>query len=96
MAAEPGSRQPAPLSVAQRLALAFLKLYKIVLSPLFAGSCRFVPSCSEYASEAVTVHGALKGSWLAVCRLSRCHPWGSSGLDQVPGRSRRVQSTRMF
>jgi putative membrane protein insertion efficiency factor len=96
MATEPGSRQPAPLSAAQHSALAFLKLYKIVLSPLFAGSCRFVPSCSDYASEAVTVHGALKGSWLAVCRLSRCHPWGSSGLDQVPGRPTRVQSTRMF
>jgi putative membrane protein insertion efficiency factor len=96
MAAELGSRQTAQLSIAQVSALAILRLYKITISPLFAGSCRFVPSCSEYAREALTIHGVLRGSWLALRRLSRCQPLGSSGLDQVPVRSARVQSTRMF
>ena len=49
--------------------------------------CRFVPSCSTYALEALQEHGALRGSWLSVRRLSRCHPWGSSGYDPVPHRS---------
>ena len=78
------------LSGAQRVLLALLTGYKILLSPLFAGSCRFLPSCSDYAREAVVRHGAVKGAWLAARRLSRCHPLGSSGLDPVPGRSPRV------
>ena len=58
--------------------------YKFTLSPLFTGSCRFVPSCSSYACEAVARHGALKGGWLAIRRLARCHPLCKGGLDQVP------------
>ena len=96
MAAEPLLADGGRLSMAQRGALAVLTAYKILLSPLFAGSCRFLPSCSDYAREAVTIHGALKGSWLAARRLSRCHPLGSSGFDPVPGRSSRMSSTRMF
>jgi putative membrane protein insertion efficiency factor len=95
MLAEPVSSRVERLSVPQRSALALLTLYKVLLSPLFSGSCRFLPSCSDYAREAVTMHGAVKGTWLAVRRLSRCHPLGSSGFDPVPGRSRRV-STRMY
>jgi putative membrane protein insertion efficiency factor len=90
MAAEPGSPMPERLSAAQRSALGLLAVYKILLSPLFTGSCRFLPSCSDYAREAVTVHGAVKGVWLAARRLSRCHPLGSSGPDPVPGRSTRM------
>jgi len=78
------------LSAAQRVLLALLTLYKGLLSPLFAGSCRFVPSCSEYARDAVTEHGALKGSWLAARRLARCHPAGSCGFDPVPQRAPRA------
>ena len=78
------------LSVPQHLALGLLTLYKIILSPLFTGSCRFLPSCSEYAREAVIRYGAVRGSWLALRRLSRCHPFGSSGLDPVPDRTPRV------
>jgi len=74
----------------QSLALAVLRLYKILISPFFAGSCRFVPSCSDYARDAVVEHGVLQGSWLAFRRLSRCHPLGSSGLDPVPRRVPRV------
>lgn len=78
---------PSPLgglNLGQRAALALLRLYKIIISPLFAGSCRFLPSCSDYAAEAVARFGVLKGSWLAARRLSRCHPFGSHGLDPVP------------
>ncbi|MCY4599148.1 MAG: membrane protein insertion efficiency factor YidD [Acidobacteria bacterium] len=65
-------------------ALAAIAAYKTLFSPLFTGSCRFVPSCSTYAREAVLVHGALRGGWLAARRLARCHPLCAGGLDQVP------------
>lgn len=64
--------------------LAAISAYRILLSPLFAGSCRFVPSCSEYAREAISRHGTLRGGWLAARRLARCHPLCDGGLDQVP------------
>jgi putative membrane protein insertion efficiency factor len=69
-----------------RLLLVALRAYKVVISPLFAGSCRFVPSCSDYARDAVLQYGAVKGSWLAVRRLARCHPLAAAGYDPVPGR----------
>jgi putative membrane protein insertion efficiency factor len=59
-------------------------LYKLLVSPLLPPRCRFLPTCSDYALEAVARHGALKGSWLAARRLLRCHPWGGSGYDPVP------------
>jgi putative membrane protein insertion efficiency factor len=64
--------------------LACIRAYQVALSPMYAGSCRYVPSCSQYASEAVQKFGAGRGSWLAVRRLMRCHPFGSSGIDPVP------------
>ena len=67
-----------------RVALGLIAAYKILLSPLFTGSCRFVPSCSTYARDALLLHGALKGGWLALRRLARCHPLCAGGLDQVP------------
>jgi putative membrane protein insertion efficiency factor len=76
------------LSPAQHGVLKLLRAYKILISPLFAGSCRFLPSCSDYAAESVARHGVLRGSWLAVRRLARCHPLGGHGLDPVPGRWR--------
>ena len=72
------------LNRAQRLVLTLIRGYQLMLAPMYAGSCRFVPSCSHYAAEAVSAHGALRGSFLAVRRLARCHPLGGSGLDQVP------------
>ena len=80
---------PADLSLAQRGALRLLRLYKILVSPMFAGSCRFLPSCSDYAAEAVTRYGVARGSLLAARRLARCHPLGSHGLDPVPDGRRR-------
>jgi uncharacterized protein len=61
-----------------------LGAYKALLSPLFAGSCRFTPSCSEYMAEAIERHGWLRGSWLGFRRLARCRPFGAWGFDPVP------------
>lgn len=61
-----------------------IRLYQLLLSPLLPASCRFTPSCSAYAMEAVAVHGPLKGSWLGAKRICRCHPWGGHGYDPVP------------
>lgn len=61
-----------------------VKLYQVMISPLLPPSCRYYPSCSAYAIEALERHGALRGGWLTLCRLARCHPWGGSGLDPVP------------
>lgn len=58
--------------------------YRLSISPLLPPSCRFTPTCSEYAIEALRRHGPFKGSWLALRRISRCHPWGGSGYDPVP------------
>lgn len=76
------------LSVAQRVALAAIRLYKLLISPMFTGSCRFMPSCSDYAREAIVRFGVIRGSLLAVRRLGRCHPLGSHGFDPVPARER--------
>ena len=61
-----------------------IKIYQILLSPLIGPSCRFNPTCSHYAIQAITKYGALKGSYLALKRIIRCHPWGESGNDPVP------------
>ncbi len=62
-----------------------IRAYQLVIIPLMpAGGCRFHPSCSHYADEAITHHGALRGGWLAIKRILRCHPWGDAGVDPVP------------
>ena len=66
------------------LLIGFLKLYRLLISPLYGEVCRYYPSCSAYALEAVQVHGSIKGSWLAMRRLARCHPWAPGGVDKVP------------
>ncbi len=75
-----------PLSMLQRGVLGLLRVYKGLFSPMYAGSCRYVPSCSDYAAEAVARFGVLHGTWLAVRRLARCNPLGGHGLDPVPHR----------
>jgi putative membrane protein insertion efficiency factor len=69
------------------LLIGFLKAYRALISPLYGQVCRYHPSCSAYALEAVTEHGALRGVWLAVRRLTRCHPWAAGGYDPVPPRA---------
>ncbi len=67
--------------------IGLLKVYRALISPLYGEVCRYYPSCSAYALEAVQVHGSIKGSWLAVRRLARCHPWAPGGVDKVPPKS---------
>lgn len=76
------------------LLLGLIRAYQLLLSPLLPPACRFTPSCSAYAAEAVAVHGALRGTWLAVRRLLKCAPWHPGGYDPVPPapRSRRPVS----
>ena len=62
-----------------------IHLYRYLIAPLLRPSCRYLPTCSEYALEALARHGAMAGGWLALKRLLSCHPWGGSGHDPVPG-----------
>ena len=64
--------------------IALIRLYRYAISPLLGRSCRFDPSCSEYAIEALQRHGLLSGIWLATRRVARCHPWHPGGFDPVP------------
>lgn len=62
-----------------------VKAYRLLLSPWIGNACRFQPTCSVYALEAIARHGALKGGWMAAWRILRCNPWGGTGYDPVPG-----------
>jgi hypothetical protein len=64
--------------------LGLVWLYRLAVSPWLGNNCRYEPSCSEYAMDALRLHGAFRGGWLAVRRIGRCHPWGGSGYDPVP------------
>lgn len=64
--------------------VALIKLYQWIISPVLGPSCRYTPTCSNYALEAFKKHGLFKGGWLAIKRISRCHPWGGHGDDPVP------------
>lgn len=73
---------------------ALIRAYQLLLSPFLGGACRYYPSCSHYAMEALARHGAGRGGWLALRRLARCHPFGGHGFDPVPdapGRGRRAE-----
>ncbi len=72
------------------LLIGFLKAYRAIISPLYGQVCKFYPSCSAYALESIQTHGSLKGSWLAMKRLGRCHPWSQGGIDPVPPKTHRV------
>jgi uncharacterized protein len=68
----------------KKLILVFIRFYQFTLSALIGRTCRFLPTCSDYATEAVEKHGVICGGQLALRRISRCHPWGTSGFDPVP------------
>ena len=73
------------------LLIAPIRFYRYFLSPWVGHQCRFTPTCSAYAIEAIQTHGAGKGLWLAMCRLGRCHPWTSGGYDPVPESDRPLR-----
>ena len=64
--------------------LGLVWIYRLLISPWLGNNCRFSPSCSQYTMDALRLHGAFRGSWLAAKRIGRCHPWGGSGYDPVP------------
>ena len=75
------------LTDVNRVVIFFIRGYRLLISPMFPPSCRYLPTCSEYAIDALTTHGLWRGGWLALRRLGRCHPWGGSGYDPVPRNS---------
>jgi putative membrane protein insertion efficiency factor len=81
-----GGGTDSQVSIAARALIAPIAGYRRFISPLLGPRCRFYPSCSQYALEALRVHGAARGLWLTVCRLARCHPFNPGGYDPVPGR----------
>jgi uncharacterized protein len=68
---------------------ATIRGYQLLVAPVLPPACRYLPSCSHYADEAIARHGPVRGSWLALRRMCRCHPWGGSGYDPVPESPRR-------
>ena len=68
----------------KKILVSFVRFYQLTISSLMGHCCRFQPTCSEYARQAIQTHGPIKGSWLALKRLLKCHPWGKSGYDPVP------------
>ncbi len=74
------------MSIVARALIALIRLYQVTLSPLVGRHCRFHPTCSGYALDAVRTHGALRGGALALRRIARCHPWSPGGVDPVPPR----------
>src|SRR4051794_31059766 len=78
------SKAAAHMKIVSSAAIALLEAYQYVLPPLLGRNCRFFPSCSEYAVEAIGRHGLMRGSWLSMRRILRCHPWHPGGYDPVP------------
>lgn len=74
---------------AREVCVAPIRFYRLFISPLLPPACRFYPTCSAYALEAILRHGPIKGGWLAFKRLCRCHPWGGSGYDPVPDSTKK-------
>ncbi|MES2264116.1 MAG: membrane protein insertion efficiency factor YidD [Pseudomonadota bacterium] len=70
-----------------------LRFYQLAISPMLGPRCRFYPSCSNYALEAIRTHGAARGAWLATRRVCRCHPWNAGGLDPVPPPGKNSSTT---
>lgn len=73
-----------------------IHFYRLAISPMLPASCRYTPTCSQYALEALKIHGPLKGSWMAVKRIGRCHPWGGCGYDPVPPKHNHLQKKSIY
>lgn len=71
-------------TMAKRVLIGLVRAYRLLISPLLGASCRFQPTCSNYMIESINRFGALRGTWLGIRRISRCHPWHKGGLDPVP------------
>lgn len=71
-------------TILRRIFILPIRFYQFCISPMLPNACRFTPTCSQYAVEAIMKHGIFRGTWLAVRRILRCHPWGGSGYDPVP------------
>ena len=82
--AAPGHAAPGRVGLAARLLVLGVRAYQVALSPLLGGQCRYFPTCSAYGIEALEKHGALRGTWLTVRRIGRCHPFRPGGFDPVP------------
>ena len=72
-----------------------VKFYQLAISPLLPAACRYSPTCSVYAVEALKVHGPFKGGWLAIKRISSCHPWGGQGYDPVPPKEEKHKNDKL-
>jgi uncharacterized protein len=84
------------MSVGSRIACGMVRGYQLLLRPLLPAACRFQPSCSEYAREALSRHGVMRGGWLALRRLARCHPWNPGGYDPPPDALTRPREGRQL
>jgi putative membrane protein insertion efficiency factor len=71
--------------------MGFVRLWRRIISPLYGDVCKYHPTCSAYGLRALEVHGAIRGSWLTIRRIGRCHPWSMGGVDYVPGTSEAEQ-----
>lgn len=75
--------------IISRILVFFIRIYQYTISPLLGANCRYTPTCSAYAVEAIQVHGPIKGSYLATKRILSCHPWGGHGYDPVPKKKKK-------
>ncbi len=81
-------QQSVRVGIAGWVFLGLIRFYQLALSPLLGANCRYQPTCSAYATQAITQYGAWYGGWLVVKRIGRCHPWGGFGYDPVPSRDK--------
>lgn len=75
--------------------IAILVAYRTVVSPLYGDVCRYYPSCSSYALQAIQQHGVVRGVWMGSRRIARCHPWAAGGVDDIPAPVRSMRTTRL-
>jgi len=84
------------LLLPRNISVLILRLYRTVISPLYGDVCRYYPSCSSYALQAIQQYGAVRGSWMGIRRIGRCHPWAAGGVDDVPQRVQQKYAVTRF